>query len=141
MPCLPACAPQGSSRQMRKETAALLRALGVTGAGKDPMLDMVVDMVAQRIQNETNRTDIPEGLQSAAVSMAAGEYLRWKKAAGQLEGFALEEAAVKQIQEGDTSISFAVGEGAQTPEQRLDALIASLTGRQGEIYRYRRLVW
>ena len=126
---------------MRKEAAALLRALGVTGAGKDPMLDMVVDMVAQRIQNETNRTDIPEGLQSAAASMAAGEYLRWKKAAGQLEGFALEEAAVKQIQEGDTSISFAVGEGAQTPEQRLDALITSLTGRQGEIYRYRRLVW
>ena len=60
---------------------------------------------------------------------------------GQLDGFDL-EAAVKQITEGDTSVTFAVGEGSQTPEQRLDRLIAGLLeGRKDELYRYRRFVW
>lgn len=53
--------------------------------------------------------------------MAAGQYLQAKKAAGclEMEGINLEPVA-KQIQEGDTSVSFAVGEGSLTPEQRLD---------------------
>ena len=75
--------------------------------------------------------------------MAAGFYLAAKKAAGQLnlEGVDL-DAAVKQIQEGDTSITFAAGEGSQTPEQRLDSLIDRLTaGREKELVRYRRLIW
>jgi len=70
-----------------------------------------------------------------------GEYLSMKKGSGQLEGFDL-DAAVKQIQEGDTNITFAIGEGSATPEQRLNALIDyMLNGRLGEIYRFRRLVW
>lgn len=52
------------------------------------------------------------------------------------------DAAVKQIQEGDTSVTFAAGEGSQTPEQRLDSLIDRLTaGREKELVRYRRLIW
>jgi len=52
------------------------------------------------------------------------------------------DAAVKSIQEGDTNITFALGEGSSTPEQRLNSLIDYLiNGRIGEIYRYRRLVW
>ena len=73
--------------------------------------------------------------------MAVGEYLNMKKWSGQLEGFDL-DAAVKSIQEGDTNITFALGEGSSTPEQRLNSLIDYLiNGRIGEIYRYRRLVW
>lgn len=83
----------------------------------------------------------PGGLESLAVSMAVGEYLNMKKCSGQLEGFDL-DAAVKSIQEGDTNITFALGEGSSTPEQRLNSLIDYLiNGRIGEIYRYRRLVW
>lgn len=64
------------------------------------------------------------------------------KCSGQLEGFDLDAAAVKSIQEGDTNITFALGEGSSTPEQRLNSLIDYLiNGRIGEIYRYRRLVW
>ena len=49
---------------------------------------------------------------------------------------------MKSIQEGDTNITFASGEGSLTPEQRLDVLIARLTAdRSREILRYRRLVW
>jgi len=73
--------------------------------------------------------------------MVVGQYLKWKKDCGQLEGFDL-DAAVKSIQEGDTNITFAVGEGSATPEQRLNNLIEYLTnGRTREFIRYRRLVW
>ena len=52
------------------------------------------------------------------------------------------EAAIKQIQEGDTNTVFAVGEGSLTPEQRLEVLISRLTrDRTREFIRYRRLVW
>ena len=126
---------------MREQVIAMLTALGVTGAAEDPLLDIVISNVQYRVQNETNRKDMPEGLVSVAVYMAVGEYLNMKKANGQLEGFDL-EAAVKQIQEGDTNISFAVGDGNSTPEQRLDSLINFLiNGRMDEIYRYRKLVW
>ena len=126
---------------MREQVIAMLTALGVAGAADDPLLDMVITNVQWRIKNLTNLREVPEGLESMAVSMAVGEYLNMKKANGQLEGFDL-EAAVKQIQEGDTNISFAVGDGTSTPEQRLDNLINFLiNGRMDEIYRYRKLVW
>lgn len=126
---------------MREEVVSMLTALGVTGVSDDPLLDMVITNVQWRIKNLTNLQEVPEGLESMAVSMAVGEYLNMKKANGQLEGFDL-EAAVKQIQEGDTNTVFAVGDGNSTPEQRLDSLINFLTnGRMDEIYRYRKLVW
>lgn len=67
-----------------------------------------------------------------AVYMAVGEYLNAKKAMGQLTGFDL-DAAIKQIQEGDTNTVFALGEGSLTPEQRLNVLIDYLiNGRSDE---------
>ena len=119
----------------------MLAALGVTGAADDPLLDIVIRNVQYRVQNETNQSELPEGLVSVAVYMAVGEYLNMKKVSGQLDGFDL-DAAIKQIQEGDTNTVFAIGDGSSTPEQRLNSLIDYLiNGRIGEIYRYRRLVW
>ena len=127
---------------MRDKAVAMLTALGVAGAADDPLLDIVLNNVQWRIKNLSNLSEIPEGLESLAVFMAVGEYLNMKKCSGQLEGFDLDAAAVKSIQEGDTNITFALGEGSSTPEQRLNSLIDYLiNGRIGEIYRYRRLVW
>lgn len=126
---------------MRDKAVAMLTALGVAGAADDPLLDIVLNNVQYRVQNETNRADLPDGLKSVAVYMAVGEYLNMKKVSGQLEGFDL-DAAIKQIQEGDTNTVFAIGDGSSTPEQRLDALISYLiNGRTREFYRFRRLVW
>ena len=126
---------------MREDVVALLDAFGVTGAADDPLLDFIISTVTERIKNETNQPAIPEGLNRLAMEMVAGQYLSLKKGAGQLEGFDL-EAAVKQIQEGDTNTVFAVGDGSTTPEQRLDALINYLVnGRTHEFIRYRRIVW
>ena len=127
---------------MREKVVVMLTALGVAEAADDPLLDIVLNNVQWRIKNLSNLSEIPEGLESLAVSMAVGEYLNMKKCSGQLEGFDLDAAAVKSIQEGDTNITFALGEGSSTPEQRLNSLIDYLiNGRIGEIYRYRRLVW
>ena len=127
---------------MREKVVVMLTALGVAGAADDPLLDIVLNNVQWRIKNLSNLSEIPEGLESLAVSMAVGEYLNMKKCSGQLEGFDLDAAAVKSIQEGDTNITFALGEGSSTTEQRLNSLIDYLiNGRIGEIYRYRRLVW
>lgn len=126
---------------MREQVIAMLTALGVTGAATDPLLDILLQNVQQRILNKTNQSVIPEGLESVAVYMAVGEYLNMKKTVGQLTGFDL-DAAIKQIQEGDTNTVFAIGEGSLTPEQRLNGLIDYLiNGRSDELYRFRKLVW
>lgn len=126
---------------MRDQVISMLTALGVTGAATDPLLDILLQNVQQRILNKTNQSVIPEGLESVAVYMAVGEYLNMKKTVGQLTGFDL-DAAIKQIQEGDTNTVFAIGEGSLTPEQRLNGLIDYLiNGRSDELYRYRKLIW
>lgn len=126
---------------MREDVVAMLTALGVTGADSDPLLDLVISNVQQRVLNLTNQSTIPEGAKGVAVYMAVGEYLNMKKAMGQLQGFDL-EAAVKQIQEGDTNTVFAFGDGSMTPEQRLNGLIDHMiNGRTRELYRFRKLVW
>ncbi|WP_322170310.1 MULTISPECIES: hypothetical protein [Eubacteriales] len=126
---------------LREDVISLLNAFGVTGAEADPLIDFVLDSVVERVKNETNLNTIPEGLKKLAVEMVLGQYLSLKKNLGQLEGFDL-EAAVKQIQEGDTNTVFAIGEGNTTPEQRLDTLINYLiNGRNREFIRYRRVVW
>lgn len=126
---------------MRDQVISMLTALGVTGAATDPLLDILLQNVQQRILNKTNQSVIPEGLESVAVYMAVGEYLNMKKTVGKLTGFDL-DAAIKQIQEGDTNTVFAIGEGSLTPEQRLNGLIDYLiNGRSDELYRYRKLVW
>lgn len=127
---------------MREDVVTLLAALGVAGAAENPLLDLVINQVQWRIKNLTNLQEVPEGLVGLAVQMAAGEFLSMMKGSGQLEGFELEEAAIKQIQEGDTNTVFSVGDGSYTPEQRLNSLIDFLiNGRLGEIYRYRKMVW
>ena len=126
---------------MRDQVISMLTALGVTGAATDPLMDILLQNVQQRILNKTNQSVIPKGLESVAVYMAVGEYLNMKKTVGQLTGFDL-DAAIKQIQEGDTNTVFAIGEGSLTPEQRLNGLIDYLiNGRSDELYRYRKLVW
>lgn len=126
---------------MHEDVVSLLTALGVAVSDSDTVLDFVIRGVEETIRNETNQQGVPDGLKTAAVYQAAGQYLLLMKGAGKLEGFDL-EAAVKQIQEGDTNVTFAVDEGTQTLEQRLDTLLNWLAGYGREQFpRYRRLEW
>lgn len=126
---------------LREQVIALLAALGVPDAWSDPLLDCILQNVSTGILNDINQSSIPEGLESVAVYRATGQYLQFKKGIGRLEGFDL-EPAVKQIQEGDSTVTFALGDGSVTPEQRLDGLIAHLcSSGNSQLSTYRRLRW
>lgn len=107
------------------------------------ILDFVIQKVENTIKNECNVNEIPEGLFNIAVDMAAGEFLLSKKTFSpeDISGFDL-SYAVKQIQTGDTTTVFAVGDGSLTDEQRLDAFINYLlTYGRKEFLCYRKLRW
>lgn len=109
----------------------------------DIAINFAMQKVENTIKNDCNISAIPDGLMNIAIDMVVGEFLMSKKtfAPNDLLNFNL-DAAIKQIQEGDTNISFAVGEGSKTDEQRLDGFIDYLLnyGRD-EFITYRRFKW
>lgn len=97
--------------------------------------------VENHIKNSCNTALIPDGLTIIAVDMVCGEFLFAKKQSGTLIGFDL-EAAVKQVQAGDTNVTFALGDGSYSPEQRLDSLLSFLMSRgEGDFTCYRKIKW
>lgn len=111
--------------------------------GDDWLLGFCIQKVENNIRNECNVSSIPSGLKKVASQMVVGEFLFAKKGIGQLQGLNINiDAAIKQIQEGDTNVTFAFGNGSMTPEQRLDSLIAYLmVSGKNQFVRYRRLKW
>lgn len=106
-------------------------------------LTFCVEKVRSTIKNETNWQDVPEGLEHIAIDMAAGEFLLGKKtfAPDDITGLDL-TGVVKDIKEGDTTVSFGTGEGTMTPEQRLTTYINYLLNYgKAEFSSYRRLKW
>ncbi len=123
---------------------ARLASLGYTVKDADEAsLTFVVGKVGSTIKNEINWAEVPEGLVHIAIDMACGEFLNGKMtfAPDDLSGFDL-DAAVKQIQTGDTNTVFAIGDGSKTPEQRLTAFINYLLSYgKDEFNSFRRLRW
>lgn len=109
----------------------------------DIAINFAMQKVENTIKNDCNIPAIPDGLMNIAIDMVVGEFLMSKKtfAPNDLLNLNL-DSAIKQIQEGDTNISFAVGEGSKTDEQRLDSFIDYLLnyGRD-EFITYRRFRW
>lgn len=105
------------------------------------MIEFLIQKIENSIKADCNINTIPEELHEIAVDMVVGEFLLNKKSRGQLDGFDL-EAAVKQIHEGDTSVTFAIGDGSKTPEERLDELILYLMNYgKGKFAAYRCIKW
>ena len=106
-------------------------------------LSFILQKIENHIKNSCNISLIPEGLYQIAVDMVCGHFLNEKKSVNveSLKGFNL-DSAIKSIQEGDTNITFAIGEGSKTPEQRLDAFVTYLmTYGEKDFVNYRCLTW
>ena len=121
-----------------------LQSIGYAVKDSDDLaINFAMQKVENTIKNDCNISAIPDGLMHIAIDMVVGEFLMSKKtfAPNDLLNFNL-DVAIKQIQEGDTNISFAVGEGSKTDEQRLDSFIDYLLnyGRD-EFITYRRFRW
>ena len=100
-------------------------------------IEFAVEKVSWKIYNLCHIPEIPEGLWYIAVDMVCGEFLSAKKKLGQLEGFNT-EIAVKAIKEGDTQVTYAIGDTGDP----LDWLITyMLTHSKGQLVTYRRLLW
>lgn len=106
-------------------------------------LTFCMEKVRNTIKNEINQSDIPKGLEYVAIDRTVGEFLLSKKtfAPDDLTNFDF-DYAVKQIQTGDTTTVFSIGEASLSPEQRLTTFINYLLsyGRQ-EFHAFRRLRW
>ena len=129
---------------MKNDIINRLDSLSYTVKERDNwLIGFIIDKVTNTIKNKTNTKEIPAGLRQIAIDMACGEFLKSKKASGDLDGFNIDIDAVmlsKQSQ-GDTSVSFAVDK-TQSAEERLDALIEHLLNYgKSELMRFRRFIW
>lgn len=126
-------------------TARLLQ-LGYTVPSfgiSDPAVNYAINLAAEKIKANINRTEIPDGLWHIWIDMAAGLYLFDKKSSGQLSDNFDFTIPAKKITEGDVSVEFAgADDGSSTPEARFDNLINSLINPPAYLFaRFRRFVW
>lgn len=107
------------------------------------ILKFLIEKVETIIKNNCNIPTIPTELEPLTIDMVMGYFLKEKKstAIDTLLGLDLTQA-VQSIREGDTSITFAIGNGNDTPEQRLNSLINHLINDSEKVLvSYRCLKW
>lgn len=116
-----------------------LGALGLTPPDEEgPLLETLLAGAKRWVLAETGQPKLPKGLKPVVVDMAAGEYLSFRKSVGRLEEFE-EERVVRQMSQGDTSVTYAVEFGTVSP---FEGLVAKLmTPPAAVISQWRRLRW
>jgi len=125
------------------DLSELLKIFGFSPAQTDfPLLDWAVKEAENYAVHELNIRDILPELKKPLLNIAAGEYLKVKKA---LDPKSFEQIdltpAIKRIEVGDTNTEFNI-EGSSTPEQRFDMLTEYLIkSGKAQLERYRRLKW
>lgn len=122
-----------------------LNSFGYTPSEADSwMITFCMQKVENHIKNSCNISEIPDELKEIEIERICGEFLFSKKQTGQLNaenGFDV-EMAIKQVQAGDTNVTFAVGEGSETLETKLNALISYLMNYgEGDFICYRQIKW
>lgn len=120
---------------------ARLNSFGYTATEDD---GWAISFITQKVENEikanTNLPDVPLSLYQVFIDKVVGEFLQAKRGTGQLEGWLDIDSAVKQLKEGDTTVTFATSDG--TYDSRLNAFIKHLlTYGDGKMAAYRRLRW
>ena len=119
-----------------------LKQLGYTTTLHDnEQLEFELNKTLNYVKNYCNIITIPDILDPRIIDKVCGDFLYYKKNSGSLEGFNYENV-IKSIKEGDTTITYAVGQGEDTAENRFDAFVKSLDrGFDKWITPHRRLRW
>lgn len=119
-----------------------LAALGYTPVESDAaMLQYNIAKAELTLKHDTNRPEVPEGLLYVWADMAAGMFLKDKKASGGLAGTYDFSAPAKSISEGDTSVSFALADSGSF-EQQFDTMLDEMIHPEDELVAaFRRLAW
>lgn len=116
--------------------------LGYTVTTSDEeQINFELTKITNYVLNYCNITTIPEILDLRIIDRVCAEFLFYKKNSGTLVGFDY-DTVIKQIKEGDTTISYAVGQGEDTPESRFDLFVNKLErGFDKWITPHRKLRW
>ncbi|WP_400194616.1 hypothetical protein [Lysinibacillus telephonicus] len=131
---------------MLEDVKKRLSSLGITVSSEPSssdnfILSFTIDKVTNHIKNQTNLSSIPNGLKEIAIDMVVGEFLLTKKSMGQLDIATLNfDLMAKQVQDGDTNVTFAVNENT-TPEAQFNTFLNYLRHNDTDFARYRVLVW
>ncbi len=131
---------------MLEDVKTRLKSLGVPISNEpnnqdEILLNFSIVKVTNHINNHTNLSEIPLGLHEIAVDMVVGEFLYTKKSMGALAIETLDfELIAKQVQDGDTNVTFAV-DANNTPEAQFNSFIAYLQHNEVDFTRYRVMVW
>lgn len=131
---------------MLEDVKARLKSLGISvssepNSADEVMLFFCITKVTNHINNQTNLSEIPQGLHEIAVDMVVGEFLYAKKSMGALSVETLDfELIAKQVQDGDTNVTFAI-DASSTPEAQFNSFIAYLQHNEVDFTRYRVFVW
>lgn len=94
-------------------------------ATDEAQLEFELNLTLNYVKNYCNITEIPEILDYRIIDRVCSYFLFNKKNSGSLKGFDY-DAVIKSIKEGDTTLTYAVGQGEDTPENRFDAFVKSL---------------
>ena len=127
---------------VRDDVVKRLKQLGYTATENDyEQIDFELEKTINYVMNYCNITVIPEILNKRIVDRVCADFLYYKKNSGSLENFNY-ETVIKSIKEGDTTVTYAVGQGEDTPENRFDAFVKQLErGFDKWITPHRRLRW
>lgn len=109
----------------------------------DWCLSFSINKIINHIKNVCNIKTIPKELEELVIDKIVGELFFSKKQSNQLDLDSMKfDIAVKSLQMGDASISFATGEGSSTDEDKLNALINYLINKgEKDLICFRKLRW
>ena len=126
----------------RQNVIDRLAQLGYTATADDnDQIDFELQKIINYTLNYCNIQEVPEIVELRLIDRVCSDFLYYKKNSGSLEGFNY-DAVIKQIKEGDTSVTYAVGQGEDTPENRFDSFVKQLErGYDKWITPHRRLRW
>ena len=119
-----------------------LAQLGYVASAADyESIDFELSEAVNYTLNYCNITKVPEIVEPRLINRVCSSFLYYKKNSGSLEGFNY-DAVIKSIKEGDTTLTYAVGQGEDTPENRFDAFVKKLElGYDKWLTPHRRLRW
>ena len=107
----------------------------------DSQIEFELTKMVNYTLNYCNIQEIPEIIENRLIDRVCSEFLFYKKNSGTLTDFDY-DTVIKQLKEGDTQITWAVGQGEDTPESRFDRFVKQLErGYDKWITPHRRLRW